>query len=1268
MRQLDRISYQALRVAEIQKHGEIDIGDLVLESSTKLMTAILLFFKGAIMFFRHDYFFNLGKTILLGPQIYADAKSTLDAAINDYDQALLLQVTIKVLLMQSLPAPTEDHGQSKKSELLSWLKSSHWEVDAEYSHHCEDRAPGTLKWVLEAEEFRDWRLSDRKISENRSLWLNGLPGVGKSTIAAYITQVLQTQYPDAAVLYFFCKSGDSSLDNVLQIIRTLAAQLLLAVPAARTRLQGLKDNSFSGSNSVTYMLQKLVRDSLAGILQDVFVIIDGFDECENNTDGRGGENALERLLEGLLNTDVKLLVSSRPTPEISRAMAPAKKRDFTYEDSREDIQSYVTSCVSKSKILEKGFKTVEKDPAEFIAEKSQGNFLWVKIVLNILKNKSSTKDFQEVIETIPKDLEDVYDQLLTKLDASGSLELALTLIRCVLFPVRPLTIGEAEVAVNILLGDIIDLRDFVESYCGSFLRVIPGKASGLYIVHETFRSYITTATSSKEKCILPGSSHVQLATACVGCLGEPENIELDPFRSYSAEYWLDHIADFLHDSSQAPGADVLRLVHKTHGFLSSSEALRKWMEQYSFLCNEKYLIGYRIANMHDIVMDFVTAHANVPPEHGLLDAKKTQDIPPTLAFMSLFTVGNNLRDRVCDEFLYVWINTNWQEAETAKYMIEGAYTARSILTPPPDTLQSGGKRRERLMEWNEEQTAHKQGWKFQYSGGGDYHHTITIEELKDLATAAKYNDSIGVQRGNYAFGEAMVKSDHCVQSFQNAIDEDPECWHLHEGLGKYYERNDKREDAIICYAEAMKVDPKNPASAAFDHWKLVSAIKEENSDTDGAIEAFKAGVANVPDKDSHRYWDAMVNIRKKSGDGNAMADLYKEAIKKHPGACNYFTKELAKVYGLGGARQLQFQTYYEAMKNDPENIDEYGDNIRTLASEMKDVCIWQPVDYILGVGIESDPKNAGKYHKELGLAHMCRRNWNEAIEHLGTYARLSEDDWAYLDIGNAYLGLGNVAAAITAYHQAIKSKTNYTALSRHVGFAHIVDGNYTQAIKLFKSTLSYLVANPDAGMSHGFMQKVDDVKPFQMFELHRALGLCYEATGRTEDMKKSLQTAVDCYKNTALEMDEEKDRDTLYRHEARALFELGLVQEKLGKVEEAFTLISRAVVLFEKTTLNTDDEVQSSEASEAAAAWERLSSPEDQEGKPLPDLKEKFGEMRLQRRLALKYTTDWYSFKHWEPPRQRGGMDWNRVSFTNKFKICNGDRTFIAPWGFGHGE
>lgn len=600
LKQLDRIQYQALRVAEVQKHNDLEVSELLLEKSTNLMTAVILFLKDSIMFFRHDYFYNLGKTVLLGPKIYSDARAALELAIAEYDQALLLQVTIKVLAMRTGIPPPQPDPKFQQSELAAWLKSSYWDVDAQFLNNCELRAPGTLQWVLEAEEFRRWRLTD-----SESLWLNGLPGVGKSIITAYLIQVLKAQHPDAVVLYFFCKAGDSTLDNVDRLIRTLAMQLALAAPEAREKLQALKEEGFQTEKADAYAFSRLIRDTITVVSRPIFVVIDGLDECFGGE--AGVDNAIETLLDGLQKLEVKLLVSSRPTPEITQAMGRCPKRPLTFEDSRDDIKLYVAMRVNKSKGLQKGFARINKDASDFLSEKSQGNFLWVSIVLNLLDRTPSVKAFQKAIETLPKGIAGVYDRVLDKLVTAETFEMASAILVCVLFSVRPMTIAELQVAVGLLVDEVLDLQEFVESNCGSFLGIVPGKdGPNVHIVHETFRSYITDPTVSKERCLPPSRSHMRLAAACLGCLIKFDDDDVTDFRRYSTRHWFQHFND-----SRESETDIVVLqamLVKINVFVSHPEAVKKWMKDFTFELKgsvEYWSIGSFMSDVHHGIYDWL---------------------------------------------------------------------------------------------------------------------------------------------------------------------------------------------------------------------------------------------------------------------------------------------------------------------------------------------------------------------------------------------------------------------------------------------------------------------------------------------------------------------------------------------------------------------------------------------------------------------------------------------------------------------------------------
>ena len=146
--------------------------------------------------------------------------------------------------------------------------------------------------------------------------------------------------------------------------------------------------------------------------------------------------------------------------------------------------------------------------------------------------------------------------------------MALAILKSVLFSDRLLTLEEIKVAVGLLHEEILALTDFVESNCGSFLQVLLG-CKGLYISHETFRSYITNPTSSGGICLLSATSYAQLATTCFDCILDLENHELDTFYHYAVPRWLDHLDSLLTASDEAAGKDILYLLVKSTTFSAS---------------------------------------------------------------------------------------------------------------------------------------------------------------------------------------------------------------------------------------------------------------------------------------------------------------------------------------------------------------------------------------------------------------------------------------------------------------------------------------------------------------------------------------------------------------------------------------------------------------------------------------------------------------------------------------------------------------------------
>lgn len=73
-------------------HPRSEIQPLLLKKSLGLMTAIVEFLTASLLDWKHGFFYRVGKTILLGPDIWQSALKHFSLAYAEYDQALLSQI------------------------------------------------------------------------------------------------------------------------------------------------------------------------------------------------------------------------------------------------------------------------------------------------------------------------------------------------------------------------------------------------------------------------------------------------------------------------------------------------------------------------------------------------------------------------------------------------------------------------------------------------------------------------------------------------------------------------------------------------------------------------------------------------------------------------------------------------------------------------------------------------------------------------------------------------------------------------------------------------------------------------------------------------------------------------------------------------------------------------------------------------------------------------------------------------------------------------
>jgi hypothetical protein len=85
-------------------------------------------------------------------------------------------------------------------KLQKWLQPTNYNADSsEFRRHLVSQAPGTGHWISETSKFKQWQTSE----DLGSLWIKGVPGAGKSVLAASMVDFLKGEDEILVVHFFF---------------------------------------------------------------------------------------------------------------------------------------------------------------------------------------------------------------------------------------------------------------------------------------------------------------------------------------------------------------------------------------------------------------------------------------------------------------------------------------------------------------------------------------------------------------------------------------------------------------------------------------------------------------------------------------------------------------------------------------------------------------------------------------------------------------------------------------------------------------------------------------------------------------------------------------------------------------------------------------------------------------------------------------------------------------------------------------------------------
>lgn len=420
------------------------------------------------------------------------------------------------------------------------------------------------------------------------LWLNGLAGTGKSTVARTIARN-HYESGDLAASFFFSRGGGDRIDAD-KFVTTIARQLANKVPSVRDHIcEAIKKQEDIANHTLRDQWEHLIVGPLRKLGDDfspspLLIVVDALDECDQERD-------IELIIKVLAtarsldNIRLRILITSRPDILIRHLFHKIPETDrkvlVLHEISPElvdrDIGIYFEEWFSALR-GERGF---EHDwpgiqIVKRLVEVSCGLFIWASTACRFIRQGKRLAMTR--IHTLvngshsnagpEKQLDQIYTDVLRccipqESDEEEKQELCENL-RDVL---GSIAILRSPLAWKSLAGLLdIPLRDIQETLADlhPILNIPSQESHPIRLHHPTFRDFLLDAKrcGDADFCVSAKEAHAALADHCLRVMSkflkrdicglgspgilredvEPELIALSipPELQYACLYWVEH--------------------------------------------------------------------------------------------------------------------------------------------------------------------------------------------------------------------------------------------------------------------------------------------------------------------------------------------------------------------------------------------------------------------------------------------------------------------------------------------------------------------------------------------------------------------------------------------------------------------------------------------------------------------------------------------------------------------------------------------------------
>ncbi|KAI2970957.1 hypothetical protein CBS147323_3181 [Aspergillus niger] len=475
-----------------------------------------------------------------------DVKTKLEKTLLDLDKPLIRVVDQVSDLHRALK-------DNERGQILRWI--SPVPAQEHYREASASLMPGSGEWLFRHPESQAWRDS----SSSEVLWLHGIPGCGKSKIAAAVIRHLRLQASKVQhslpIVHFFCSTNPAEPErsDAREILRSLIKQLSLSVskdlmrtPVVEEHRKRLQEATYHGEGPAALSVERCT-ELLCELGQSapIMLIIDALDECDSQQ-----RTILQQSLEEMRQSCrdlVKIFVSSRYEEDIATGFRHKRTLCVTPHDTEDDLRHFIDLHVSRfvsrwavlhSEASDK-LQQLEKSLKETLNTRAQGMFLWVSLQLECIGDTSRVKDLgsiYEALESLPATLGRSY-----------------AAIHCRIESMKETAREVARFTFYWLLGAkrMLPIPDF--------LIAVARSAKCLYL--ESLEIYRGKEVS------------YSIALACLDAyLGE--NCVENEFLKYATNYWPSHVEDLGFAPQRA------KVVPSLTEFFTKEEYFDDWLDNF----------------------------------------------------------------------------------------------------------------------------------------------------------------------------------------------------------------------------------------------------------------------------------------------------------------------------------------------------------------------------------------------------------------------------------------------------------------------------------------------------------------------------------------------------------------------------------------------------------------------------------------------------------------------------------------------------------------